>query len=122
MNHFDSFTMASYLKILHPSEDIIYDQLYDTYDPHLRLYTIIDSQNTVFSPFGDKSELLVNFNSSLTGFTLEQFPNFLDIVQRVASNYSPSREAILEDTHSHVIFTITPEAITTSLVLSEAQC
>ena len=67
-------------------------------------------------------ELFLNFKSSLIGLTLEQLPNFLDIVQRVAPNYSPTRKAVLDDTHSHVIWKITPEAIRAALGLSEAQC
>ena len=69
---------------------------------------VTDAQNTLLSPSRDHSELLVNLKSSLIWFTLEQFPNFPDIFQRVASNYSPTGKAILDDTHSHVIWKITP--------------
>ena len=44
------------------------------------------------------------------------------MVQRVASNYSTTRKAILDDTQSHVICRITPEAIRDSLGLSKSQC
>ena len=114
--------MASSVKSLQPSKEIICDQIYDAYDPHLSLSCVNDSQNALLSPSGDQSELLVNLNSSLIGFKLEQLPNFLDIVQRVASNYSPNGNAILDDTHSHVVCSVTPEAIRATLGLFEAQC
>ena len=114
--------MASSVTILHLFEEIIYDRLYYAYDRHLRLSNVTNSHNALFSPFRDQSELLVNLNSSLIGCTLEQFPNFLDIFQRVASNYSPSGKAILDDTHSHVVCIITPKAIMDSLGLSKSQC
>ena len=114
--------MESSIKRLHPSEEIICDRLYDAYDPRLLFSSVSDAQNALLSPSGAQSELFVNLKSSLIGFTLEQLPNFPDIVQRVASNYSSTRKSVLDDTDSHVICKITPEAIRASLGLSEAQC
>ena len=114
--------MASSVKNLDSFQEIICDRIYDAYDPYLWFSSVSDSHNSLLLPFEDQSELLVNLKSSLIGFTLEQFPHFLDIVQRVASNYSTTGKAILDDTHSHIIFKITQKAIRASLGLSEAQC
>ena len=88
----------------------------------LLLSYVSDSQNALLSPSGDQSKLFVNLKSSLIGFTLEQLPHFLGIVQRVASNYFATRKAILNDTHTHVICKITPKSIRDSLGLSKSQC
>ena len=81
--------MATSIQILHPSEEIICDQIYDSYDPRLLLSSISDSHNTLLSPSEYWSELFVNLKLSLIGFTLEQFHDFLDIVQRIASKLFP---------------------------------
>ena len=72
--------MESSIKILHLSEEIICDRLYDAYDPRLRLSSVIDAHNALLSPSGDQLDMLINLKSSLIGFTLEQLPNFPDIV------------------------------------------
>ena len=118
INPFDSSTMASSIKSIHPFKEIICDRLYDAYDPCLLLSSVSDSQSAFFSPSEDQSKLFVNLKSSLIGFTLEQFPNFPNIVQRVASIYSPTGKAVLDDKHSHVIFKVTLEVIRVSLGLS----
>ena len=100
--------MASSVKKLEPFEEIICNRIYDSYDPRLWLSIVSDAQNALLSPSGYQLELFVNLKSSLMGITLEKLSHFLDIVQRVASNYFTIGKAILDDTHSHVICIITP--------------
>ena len=114
--------MVSSVKILDPYEEIICDRLYDAHDPHLQFSSVSDAHNSLSSPSEGQSELLGNLKPSLVGFALEQFPHFLDMVHRESSNYSATGKAILDDTHSHFIWKITPEAIRNSLGLFEAQC
>ena len=65
---------------------------------------------------------ICKFKVILNRFTLEKFPNFPNIVQRVASNYSTTGKAILYYTHSHAICKIISEAIRATLGLYESQC